>query len=57
MSDFSIILVLKGIMTFKSERINAFFKQKCKVELKMENPKHSFQRDDPCASAYVRIAN
>ena len=28
MSDFSIILVLKGIMTFKSERINAFFWRK-----------------------------
>ena len=41
MSDFSIILVLKGIMTFKSERINAFFWTK--MESGIENGKSQTQ--------------
>ena len=46
--DFSIILYFKGIMTFESQRVHAFCGTKLQtlinlVELKMENPTHSFR--------------
>ena len=46
--DFCSILILKGIMTFSSQRVHAFFWTKTnfnenQTESKMENPTHSFR--------------
>ena len=47
MWGFPIIFILKGIMTFQSQRVNVFAKNinfdKNETESKMENPRHTFR--------------
>ena len=52
-------LILKGIMTFYSQRVSAFFELEYKLEQKRNgigNGKShiEFKRDEPCASAQIK---
>ena len=61
--DFSIVFILKGIMTFQKSKknVHAFVEKninfnKNDTQSQMENLTE-FRRDEPCVLAHIRIAN